>query len=118
MNDLKKAIQKSSLGPVDPSYQRLFHLGRELKSGGRSLFALGVGKFHNYCLHLHSTQPETLDLLSDDEEEDDDEVEIVKQAPTRTSAQKRSAAAAGKNVIDLLDSDDDDEQEGKRQRVS
>ena len=33
--------------------QRLFHLGRELKSGGRSLCNLGLGKFNNRILHLY-----------------------------------------------------------------
>ena len=32
--------------------QRLFYLGRELKSGGRSLCNLGLGKFNNRILHL------------------------------------------------------------------
>lgn len=33
--------------------QRIFHLGRELKSGGRSLCNLGLGKFNNRILHLY-----------------------------------------------------------------
>lgn len=33
--------------------QRIFHLGRELKSGGRSLYNLGLGKFNNRILHLY-----------------------------------------------------------------
>lgn len=32
--------------------QRLFHLGRELKSGGRSLCNLGLGRFNNRIIHL------------------------------------------------------------------
>lgn len=32
--------------------QRLFHLGRELKSGGRSLYNLGLGRFNNRIIHL------------------------------------------------------------------
>lgn len=98
----------SSFGPLSPNYQRLFCLGREIKKGGKSLSNLGVGKFHNYCLHLVSSQPETYDLLSsDDEEEEEEKVEIV-QPPKRGS----------KTVIDLIDDSDDDEQEGKRQRLS
>lgn len=34
------------------SQMRLFHLGRELKSSGRSLGALGIGRFDNYLVHL------------------------------------------------------------------
>ena len=33
--------------------QRIFYLGRELKSGGRSLCNLGLGKFNNRILHLY-----------------------------------------------------------------
>mmetsp|Transcript_22178 Transcript_22178/g.40298 ORF Transcript_22178/g.40298 Transcript_22178/m.40298 type:complete len:142 (-) Transcript_22178:136-561(-) len=110
LNDLKQKIStNSSLGPIDPAYQRLFHLGRELKSGGRSLKSLGVGRFSNFLLHLHSTCPETCDLLSSDEE-----VEIVVPVP-----EKRPAKQNKKEIIDLLDDDSDNEQEqGKRQRVS
>lgn len=97
----------SSFGPLSPNYQRLFCLGREIKKGGKSLSNLGVGKFHNYCLHLVSSQPETCDLLSSDDEEEEEKVEIV-QPPKRGS----------KTVIDLIDDSDDDEQEGKRQRLS
>lgn len=97
----------SSFGPLSPNYQRLFCLGREIKKGGKSLSNLGVGKFHNYCLHLVSSQPETYDLLSSDDEEEEEKVEIV-QPPKRGS----------KTVIDLIDDSDDDEQEGKRQRLS
>mmetsp|Transcript_22440 Transcript_22440/g.53341 ORF Transcript_22440/g.53341 Transcript_22440/m.53341 type:complete len:193 (+) Transcript_22440:146-724(+) len=33
--------------------QRIFHLGRELKSGGRSLHNLGLGRFNNHIIHLY-----------------------------------------------------------------
>ena len=36
------------------SQMRLFHLGRELKSSGRSLSALGIGRFDNYLVHMAS----------------------------------------------------------------
>lgn len=104
MNDLKDAISSSSLGPLDPAYQRLFHLGRELKGGNRSLGKLGLGRFHNYTLHLHSTQPQAYELSSD-EEEDDEVIEV--EGP-----QKRS-----NTIIDLIDSDDECMQD-KRRRVS
>lgn len=32
---------------------RVFHLGRELKSGGRSLETLGIGRFRNFIVHVH-----------------------------------------------------------------
>jgi hypothetical protein len=103
LNDLKNAISASSLGPLDPAYQRLFHLGRELKTGNRSLEKLGVGRYSNYTLHLHSTQPQTYELSSDDEE-----VEVIEvQGP-----EKRSNP-----IIDLIHSDDECKPQ-KRRRVS
>lgn len=33
---------------------RVFHLGRELKSGGRSLETLGIGRFRNFIVHVHA----------------------------------------------------------------
>jgi hypothetical protein len=104
LNDLKNAISSSSLGPLDPAYQRLFHLGRELKSGNRSLGKLGLGRFHNYTLHLHSTQPQAYELSSGGEEED----EVIEVEGPR----KRS-----NTIIDLIDSDDECMQD-KRRRVS
>jgi hypothetical protein len=103
LNDLKNDISTSPLGPLDPTYQRLFHLGRELKTGNRSLEKLGVGRFSNYTLHLHSTQPQAYELSSDEEEEEVIEV----QGPG-----KRSNA-----IIDLIDSDDECKPE-KRRRLS
>mmetsp|Transcript_555 Transcript_555/g.1227 ORF Transcript_555/g.1227 Transcript_555/m.1227 type:complete len:191 (-) Transcript_555:212-784(-) len=53
--ELKQILAKDdyfgSKAPV--RRQRLFHLGRELKSGGRSLCNLGLGKFNNRILHLY-----------------------------------------------------------------
>lgn len=94
LNDLKHGISRSKLGPLDPKYQRLFYLGREVKSGGRSLSKIGIGKFDNYTLHLHSTQPKALELSSDEEETEPIEV----RQPRRPGA-----------VINLLESDDEDE---------
>lgn len=104
LNDLKNAISASSLGPLDPTYQRLFHLGRELKTGSRSLETLGVGRFSNYTLHLHSTEPKAYELSSDEEEED----EVIEvQGPGKRS----------NSIIDLIESDDECKP-GKRRRVS
>uniref|UniRef100_A0A7S1CYT4 Ubiquitin-like domain-containing protein n=1 Tax=Cyclophora tenuis TaxID=216820 RepID=A0A7S1CYT4_CYCTE len=96
LNDLKAGISRSTLGPIDPTYQRLFHLGRELKSGGRSLSKLGLGRLGNFVVHLHSTQPEAVELLSDDEgakapasavidllEDSDDEVAVIDNPPRK-----------------------------------
>lgn len=53
--------------PIQTKYMRLFHLGRELKSGQRSLSALGLGLGGRFSrgkmpiiVHLHSTQPKNV----------------------------------------------------------
>jgi len=85
---------------------RIFHLGRELRSGGRSLEKLGVGKFRNFNLHIvypsqqneqqkqrqymltqgvvqlarpYKQEVTVVDLLDDDE----DEVEVVAPPPSK-----------------------------------
>ena len=42
--------------------QRIFYLGRELKTGNRTLSALGIGNHNIFVLHLHSLAPKTIDL--------------------------------------------------------
>jgi hypothetical protein len=42
---------------IEPKYQRLFHLGREIKNCRRSLHALGLGRYGAFVVHLHSSQP-------------------------------------------------------------
>eukprot|EP00584_Thalassiosira_punctigera_P017868 CAMPEP_0172560962 /NCGR_PEP_ID=MMETSP1067-20121228/90963_1 /TAXON_ID=265564 ORGANISM="Thalassiosira punctigera, Strain Tpunct2005C2" /NCGR_SAMPLE_ID=MMETSP1067 /ASSEMBLY_ACC=CAM_ASM_000444 /LENGTH=141 /DNA_ID=CAMNT_0013350889 /DNA_START=6 /DNA_END=427 /DNA_ORIENTATION=- len=67
LNTLKDLIGSDpALGPLRRDQQRLFHLGRELKSGNRSLSALGIGKHGVYSLHVHSLL-RTADLESEDE---------------------------------------------------
>jgi len=78
LNGLKDAIHSDrTLGPLRRDQQRLFHLGRELKSGNRSLSALGIGKHGIFSIHLHSLKPKTVvDLeLSSEEADDDDDVD-------------------------------------------
>lgn len=47
------SLQKS----IEPKYQRLFHLGRELKNCRRTLKALGIGNYNSFVIHLQSSQP-------------------------------------------------------------
>ena len=106
LNELKDEISRSDLGPIDRNYQRLFHLGRELKSGGRSLSRLGIGRFHNFVVHLHSTQPEALELSSDEEKvDDDDDRHNDEKVPERSSETPKRGNAT---IIDLLDESDDE----------
>lgn len=103
LNTLKDTISSSEFGPVDRDHQRLFHLGRELKSGGRSLSTLGLGKFDNFLLHLHSTQPKPIDLSTLDEDSSG-----ARQEKTRQSG----ATKRNMGVIDLVDDDADDADDG------
>lgn len=53
--DLKRILAEDEcFGPNEAPVrrQRIFHLGRELKSGGRSLCNLGLGRFNNRIIHL------------------------------------------------------------------
>ena len=90
LSTLKEKINSDpNFGPISPTQQRLFHLGRELKSSNRSLEALGIGRFHVFTLHLHTgIVTRCLELL--DSDDDDDE-----------GKQRKQAAASG-------DDDDDD----------
>eukprot|EP00567_Pseudictyota_dubia_P015303 CAMPEP_0197442840 /NCGR_PEP_ID=MMETSP1175-20131217/8761_1 /TAXON_ID=1003142 /ORGANISM="Triceratium dubium, Strain CCMP147" /LENGTH=155 /DNA_ID=CAMNT_0042973389 /DNA_START=242 /DNA_END=709 /DNA_ORIENTATION=+ len=110
LNNLKDAISSTSLGPIEREHQRLFHLGRELKSGGRSLGALGFGKHDNFLVHLHSTKPKTLELSSDEEDDDDVVLEGVISGPS--SGDKRGCAMSSPECVEVVDlredeSDDD-----------
>lgn len=85
---LKDKISRSDLGPIDREHQRIFHLGRELKSGRRSLGAIGFGKYGIYLVHLHSTQPKTLELSSDDDDGDDSDVVVEEVVIPRCSSRQ------------------------------
>merc|ERR1719297_20303 len=109
LNTLKDKISKSSLGPIGREYQRIFHLGREFKSGRRSLSALGFGKFGIFVIHLHSTAPPTIDLA---EEDDKDKNEYREQTVSLIGFKRgqSSTEASSAPVIDLLDDDGDEEE--------
>ncbi len=55
LEQLKNQI--SNQKSIEPKYQRLFHLGRELKNCRRSLKALGIGNYNSFVIHLQSNQP-------------------------------------------------------------
>ena len=55
LKQVKAAIaQSEKLGQIPVSQQRIFHLGRELKTAGRSLETLGVGRLGITILHVHA----------------------------------------------------------------
>ena len=88
LNELKDKISGTEMGPIERCHQRLFYLGRELKSGRRTLSALGIGRYPNFLIHLHSTKPATLELSSDDDNNDDDD-EIVMERVVKPKERKR-----------------------------
>mmetsp|Transcript_7928 Transcript_7928/g.13397 ORF Transcript_7928/g.13397 Transcript_7928/m.13397 type:complete len:185 (-) Transcript_7928:164-718(-) len=130
LTTLKEKINSDpKLGPIKPTQQRLFHLGRELKSSNRSLEALGIGRFHVFTVHLHAgLETECLELL---ESEDEDELlhntassaaAAAAEAVQRSSRNRTTTTTTyGSNrrkhnpkndtneVVDLLDSDSDDD---------
>mmetsp|Transcript_5070 Transcript_5070/g.5920 ORF Transcript_5070/g.5920 Transcript_5070/m.5920 type:complete len:208 (-) Transcript_5070:443-1066(-) len=112
-------VTKSAGGcSITPKHQRVFHLGRELKSGKRSLAVLGIGKYNAFLVHLMSSLPEPLELSSDEEDvegEEEDDVAVVVVASSRKKRKERSFAAAvrggggggGEQVVEVVDDDDD-----------
>jgi hypothetical protein len=117
-----------------PVHLRIFHLGRELKSSGRSLEKLGVGRYrNNMILHVHVLPPSVPHALPSVSRTT---TPMTGMLPTTTTNASSSlppslwagtslstattgtstttttititTTAAGKQVIELLDSDDDD----------
>lgn len=75
--------------------QRIFYLGRELKSGGRSLCNLGLGKFNNRILHLY-IRPATdgEDETTEDENNKDGNGAALEEDSTAVGARKRNRAGS------------------------
>lgn len=120
LNALKDAISEHpDLGPLQKMHQRIFHLGRELKTGGRSLAKLGVGRFRVYMVHLaiprEHRQPPTAVAAS---------AAAAKERETSTSKSnnKRNSSGSSHNSSEDIHIDDDDDVveivEPKRRRVA
>ncbi|GMH98388.1 hypothetical protein TrVE_jg12544 [Triparma verrucosa] len=97
LTSLKTSI--TSLTSIPPTSQRLFYLGRELKTGGRTLEALGVGNFGVWVIHC-----------------------LVKKAPSsspplKKKLVKKKVASKKKNNVKKKNNDvicvDDEEEEVK-----
>lgn len=63
LEDLKHQISK--LKSIEPKFQRVFHLGREIKNSRRSLHALGIGRYGAFVVHLHSSKPKVIELATE-----------------------------------------------------
>jgi len=123
LDNLKSLIStKTPFGPIEKKHQRLFHLGREFKSGKRSLVSLGFGNYENFLVHLHSTQPKTFELMSSDDDKDDDVVVKEVVQPEKRKERKYIANVDDGNecakfspsnitYVDLIDDSDDNEEE-------
>jgi len=109
-----------SVAPVPR--QRLFHMGRELKSGGRLLCNLGLGKFNNRMLHLQirptaaegASRKRPLAGVSQQPTEQQQQHHRQPHANNNnhedgTDSGNRNDSAGNAVAIDLVDSDDDDD---------
>lgn len=113
MKQVKAFIEKSDkLGNIPVEQQRIFHLGRELKTNGRSLATLGVGRMGITVLHVHAAPPKKGASTA---------TACLQKQQRRFRAQQQQQrnnqkpAAAGSSVVDLAgddteeDDDDDDD---------
>ena len=105
LGELKTILaNEDHFGPISVDHERLFYLGRELKSSGRSLMKLGIGKFKtNRVLHLH-VRPEgrTIQEVSSSKS--------TKRQRKKLQPRKKPVHNNNSNdtVVDLLDDSDDE----------
>ena len=85
--------------------QRIFFLGREIKTGGRSLETLGVGRFGICVLHVHNTDPHASSHHSDNE------IEIVEDPVRSSDRPSRRNKKGPHNVVDLADNSNESDDE-------
>lgn len=126
LNALRDAIATDgTFGPMKRNEQRLFYLGRELKTGNRTLSALGIGNHDVFVLHLHSLAPKTVDLHCDDATKKTSGESTTTRAKSNVknalnvSESPESAVGASRmrrqqkkekqKVVELLDTDSEDD---------
>lgn len=114
--DLKKKLAEdiyfgSKDAPV--KRQRIFYLGRELKSMGRSLSNLGLGKFNNNILHLYIRPGK--DGGDDDDDDDNNNKDINKEVSSTTAA-SASASAPPRKRRRKAERDEDYTERNNRQQ--
>lgn len=109
LNELKENVASiRSLGSIPSSQQRVFYLGGELKNGGRSLEALGVGRHGVNVIHVHNTKPGSNKAQNKVEKAD-----TARSAPSRRSRRQQIEVVdlASDNDEVVIDDDDDDDDE-------
>ena len=124
LKQVKAAIaQSEKLGQIPVSQQRIFHLGRELKTAGRSLETLGVGRLGITILHVHAVPSKAAASSHNKNGAAVAVMEAPKPAARASAAGRRqrqqqqqhtksaaSAAARNNRIVDLAgDSDSDDD---------
>lgn len=117
LNNLKGLISAhDDLGPLLKKNQRIFHLGRELKTAGGSLEGLGVGRFQCFTVHLLAkgsvVAPEKVasgrratkknngnsntdnEILTLDDSSDDDDDAIIEVVGTKRRRQQSGSSSS------------------------
>lgn len=102
LKDFKGLLETNqTLGCVPVANQRIFFLGRELKTSGKTLSSLGVGSLGIKVLHVHSNTSNAAGRTEEISIDDDcGEEEIL--AVDLTSSNKQ--------VVELLDEDNNDDE--------
>ena len=115
LNDLKDAIS-TEFSPIKRTEQRLFYLGRELKSENRTLSALGVGNFNVFSIHLHSLAPKMVDLLGDDHQEGDAKQKSSSSSVSTNNSRRKKNNATTAEVVDLAGSSPSGQRNSRQQQ--
>ncbi|CAJ1903756.1 unnamed protein product [Cylindrotheca closterium] len=138
LGELKEDLGGADLfGPLPEDHQRLFFLGRELKSNHRSLQKLGLDRFpKNRVLHLHAKQQgaaSTTTTSSTSATSKRQRKTNTRPRSTRSSTQQQqqqqqqkvtvTQTSAGNAVLEIHDDSDveiviDESPRDKRRRIS
>mmetsp|Transcript_5380 Transcript_5380/g.12702 ORF Transcript_5380/g.12702 Transcript_5380/m.12702 type:complete len:161 (+) Transcript_5380:427-909(+) len=128
LGELKEDLGSDDLfGPLLPDHQRLFFLGRELKSN-RSLQKLGLDRFpKNRVLHLHVKKaPTTTSSSSKRQQQQRRNKNNNTRRPTRSAPTQQKVTVTQTSAGDVLEIHDDSDDEiiieenprDKRRRIS
>lgn len=113
LSALKAEIEEcDALGNIPTSNQRIFFLGREIKTNGRSLETLGVGRFNIMVLHVHNTRPGSKSKKKHKSSSSCSRSSKSKHQSSSISpkpGRRKQAPGRQVEIVDLADDDDDDE---------
>lgn len=100
LGELKEVLAKEFDIASDES-QRIFYMGRELKSGGRSLEKLGLGRFNNNVLHVHIPPP------SENKATSTGGRAKRRRVTKQETVSPTNPSNSGDGIIEIVDSDDE-----------